>query len=75
MPYRDFTEKELRWIKGFEKVMKVAPNSLFMFVGSGVTIYALDENGQRYMKENLSVDSDATNAAIITNIDYDGGDY
>lgn len=74
MEYREFSEKENRWIKSFEKVMKKAPGSLFMFVGAGVTIYPKDENNQRYMNNN-SMDGCATSATIITLMDCDGGDY
>jgi hypothetical protein len=75
--YREFTKEETDWLKSFKRVMKKAPKTLFMFVGSGVTVYAKDENNNRYMArmDNKSVDSDATAEYIETKMDYDGGDY
>lgn len=76
--YREFTETEEKWLKSFQRVMKKAPDTLFMFVGQGVTVYALDENQDRYMVHrsgSLAVDDYATNCIILTKIDFDGGDY
>jgi hypothetical protein len=72
--YREFTEKEKKWLNSFQRVMKKAPNTLFMFVGPSVTIYTKDENNNRYMDAH-SVDGFATSEQIFTDIDYDGGDY
>lgn len=73
--YRKFTAKEIKWLNRFQKVMSDAPKSLFMFVGAGITVFPTDENGQRYMTENGSVDGNANGTGIITKIQYDGGDY
>ena len=75
--YREFTEKENKWLNSFKKIMKKAPKTLFMFVGPSITVYAKDENNNRYMSriDNKSVDSDATAEWIDTNMDFDGGDY
>jgi len=74
MKYRDFTNKEKEWIKKFEKIMKSAPNTLFMFVGSGCTIYTKNENGHRYMN-GTSIDEKAPSIDIISPIEMDGGDW
>jgi len=73
--YRPFTDQEMKWVRKFQKVMNSAPNTLFLFVGSGMTIYPKDENNHRYMNENGSVDQKPESEGIITNIEYDGGDY
>ena len=75
MKYRNFTEKELKWLKSFDKVMKKAPGTLFMFVGNGIAIYAKDENNNRYMTGMGGVDCSATQWVTVTDIDNDGGDY
>lgn len=76
MEYREFTTKELAWISKLQGIMKQAPNSLFMFVGAGaVVIYPKDENGERYMKPNGSVDGDAPEKHAATKMDCDGGDW
>lgn len=72
--YRKFTAKESTWIKEFEKVMKKAPNTLFLFVGSGISVFTKDENNERYMNGD-SVDSQANHVGITTKMEYDGGDY
>lgn len=73
--YRDFTSKEEKWIKDFEKVMAKAPDSLFMFVGSGsVVIYPLTKEG-RYMSYHGGVDPYATSVTVSTKMDCDGGDW
>jgi len=74
MKYRDFTNKEKEWIERFEKIMKSAPNTLFMFVGSGCTIYTKDENRHRYMC-GTSVDGKAPNVSITSPMEMDGGDW
>lgn len=74
--YREFTEEEKKWIKSFQRVMKKAPTTLFMFVGSGsVVVYSKDENNERYMTESGSVDGYATNEIIRTKMICDGGDW
>lgn len=74
--YRDFTEKELKWIKSLQRLMKKAPSSLFMFVGDGITILPLDEHGERYLTEFGGMDScDNNEISIQTPMDYDGGDW
>lgn len=72
--YREFTEDELKWIKSFQRVMKKAPETIFMFVGTGVTIYPLDENNNRYMTEFGGVDGYANGIGIDTPMENDGGD-
>ena len=76
MKYREFTEKELKWIKSFEKVMKEAPETLFMFVGGSyyVNIFSKDESNCRYMNGS-SVDSNAPLISIETKMEVDGGDF
>lgn len=73
--YRDFTTKENKWITRFEKVMKNAPDTLFMFVGAGIVIYPKKNNNERYMTEYGNVDDNAKNRGIFTLIEFDGGDY
>jgi len=69
--HREFTKREEEWIKDFGKVMRKAPRSLFMFVGSGdVVVYA-----GRVMNEHKSVDQYNTNRVIKTNMECDGGDW
>jgi hypothetical protein len=76
MEYREFTDEERKWIKSFKRVMKKAPDSLFMFVGSGaVVIYTKDEHGRRYMNSYGSVDGDAPDVQILTDMECDGGDW
>lgn len=75
--YRDFTEEELKWIKSLERCMKKAPSTLFMFVGGTngtMEIYPKDNNNKRYFK-GYSVDSNAPNVRIKSNIEMDGGDW
>jgi len=73
--YREFTDKELKWLRSFERIMKKAPDTLFMFVGAGFTIYAKDENNNRYMADNGAVDCLANSLSIATEMECDGGDY
>ena len=75
--YREFTEKELRWIKSFEKIMKQAPNTLFFFVGEGQVVFTKDKNNKRYMTNGSdpAVDNNCTNVAIETSMECDGGGY
>jgi hypothetical protein len=77
MKYRQFTEKELKWINQFKKIMLKAPNTLFMFVGSGITILVKDENNNRYLAENSggAMDGMAPNIHISTSLEADGGDW
>ena len=70
MEYREFTEPELKWIRSFDRVMAKAPGSLFMFVGSGFTIYP-----GRYMTDSGSVDPYAPSICVQTELEYDGGDW
>ncbi len=73
---RDFTEKELAWLNKFEKIMSQAPDSLFMFIGEGFTVYVTDEDKKRFIvKGTGGVDSTVTARSIKTNIQYDGGGY
>lgn len=71
--YREFTEEEMKWIKSFERIMKKAPTSLFLFVGPGIVIHA-KENGQRPMNGGV-VDTISTSYDISTPMEFDGGDY
>jgi len=64
--YRDFTKNELKWINSFQKVMESAPNTLFLFVGAGQTIFAKDENNKVYMSKSGGVDSLANSISIKT---------
>lgn len=73
--YREYTELELGWIEAFRKLMAKAPDTLFLFVGSGITIFPLDKTGHRYMGDFGGVDGNANGEGIATKIDYDGGDY
>jgi len=72
--YREFTSKEEVWINEFEKLMKKAPDTLFLFVGEGVSLYPLNEKGERYMNRD-SVDSSCPHKIIITKMQCDGGAY
>jgi hypothetical protein len=74
--YRDFTEEELKWIKSFQRVMKKAPKSLFLFAGDGLlVVYTRSEESKRYMTEYGGVDGYAPNKHIPTQMDVDGGDW
>lgn len=73
--YREFTSKEKTWLKEFEKVMKKAPDTLFLFAGEGVTVYAKNDNNERYMSDSDGVDSYATSVIISTKMECDGGAY
>ena len=73
--YIEFTTKEKAWLKEFDKVMRKAPDTLFMFVGEGVVVYAKDENNERYMSEYGGMDSNATGFSIQTKMECDGGGY
>ena len=74
--YRDFTEEEVKWIKSLKRVMKKAPDTLFMFLGSGsMVIYPLDENNQRYLTNDGSIDGLATNDHVNSPMEMDGGDW
>lgn len=75
MEYREFNKEELKWISSFQKVMGKAPKSLFFFVGAGNTIFPKDENGNRYLKDNGSVDGDCPAIYVSTPMECDGGDY
>ena len=73
--YRDFTELELKWINSFERVMKKAPNTLFLFAAGGINILTLDKNGNRYIGENRSMDQMGPLITIETKMQVDGGDW
>ena len=73
--YRQFTDQELQWIRSFERVMKKAPDSLFLFVGVDIAVYSKDENNQRYVTSAGAIDDNAPNVTILSSIEYDGGDY
>lgn len=73
--YREFTKDESKWLRSFERVMKKAPDTLFMFVGNGIQVYPLDENGNRYMGDSGGVDGSCPHEGICTNMQTDGGDY
>ena len=75
MAYRELTKKEEKWIDEFEKIMAKAPKTLLLFVGPSISIYAKDENNQRYMTEHGSMDQNAPGEEIKTDMDFDGGDY
>ena len=76
MEYREFSEEEEKWIRSFQRVMKKAPSSLFFFIASGTPIvFTTDENGNRYVSSNKSMDQDAPSVLIITDMDCDGGDF
>ena len=68
--YRQFTKDDEKWIRSFERVMKKAPEHLFMFVGAGITIYP-----ERVMGANNSVDQNGPSISIQTPMDCDGGDF
>ena len=76
MEYREFTQEERKWIRSFEKIMKKAPSSLFLFIASGEPIiFPKDEYGSRYVSQNKSMDNCAPSVFIRTNMDCDGGDF
>jgi hypothetical protein len=75
MKYRKFTKKELEWVKEFEKVMKKAPKTLFMFVAGGVLIGTKDENNERYIRPSGSMDNGGNWINITTKMEVDGGDW
>lgn len=76
MDYRQLTNKEKKWIESFKRVMKKAPDTLFLFAGRGtVDIYAKDENNERYMTKDGSVDADAPGDSAPSAIESDGGGY
>lgn len=76
MNYRQLTQEEKKWIESFKRVMKKAPDTLFLFAGSGtVDIYAKDENNKRYMTKDGSVDQDAPGENASSKIESDGGAY
>lgn len=72
--YRNFTEKELKWVRSLERIMKKAPNTLFMFVGTGINIHVKDSDNKRYMNGD-SVDNTSPAISVFTEMDTDGGDY
>lgn len=76
MEYRYFTNEELKWINSFQKIMKKAPDTLFMFVGGSyfINIFSKDENNCRYMNGS-SVDGKAPCISIETDMECDGGDF
>ncbi len=76
--YRPFTEKELNWLQRLERLCKKAPNTIFLFCGSGtLNFYAKNENNERYMTDKMGgvVDQDAANFSIFAPFESDGGDY
>lgn len=73
--YRSFTDKEIKWINRFEKLMDLAPETLFLFVGAGQTIFAKDYNNEVYRTASGGVDGNANNVSISTPMECDGGDY
>lgn len=74
--YRQFTDEELTWIKRFRRVMNQAPDTLFMFNGSGsLIVYTKDENNDRYVTAHGAVDDDAPCMEITTTMETDGGDW
>lgn len=76
MEYRDFTDQEIKWIKSLERVMKKAPDTLFMFIGAGsMIIHPLKENGNRYITDTGAMDGNAPGEYIPTKMVMDGGDW
>jgi hypothetical protein len=79
MEYREFTEEELIWIKSFQRIMKKAPNTLFMFVGGSqgtCYIYPKKPDGDRYMTgRGGGVDSNAPSIDVVSPMEMDGGDW
>lgn len=73
--YRKFTPDELKWIRSLERVMKKAPNTLFIFIAGGMFIFCKDEFNERYMTESGSMDADAPCQTISSEIEMDGGDF
>ena len=80
--YREFTEAEEKWLRSLQRVMKKAPETLFMFIGSGsMVIYPLKDDGSRYMTGDRGddntggVDGDFTSMSIINQMECDGGDW
>lgn len=78
MEYRRITEEEKKWVKKFEKVMKLAPSTLFMFVGGSyghVWIIPKDEKNERYLDRERMDPNHPDMICIFTNMDCDGGDW
>jgi len=75
MDYREFTEEETKWLNSFQRVMKRAPETLFMFVAGGILVGTLDENNERYLAEVNAMDSKANWVSVPTKMEVDGGDW
>jgi hypothetical protein len=75
MNCREFTEDELKWLKSLNRVMKKAPDTLFMFVGAGQVIYPKDENNNRYQSDIGGVLGCDEYFMVDTPMEMDGGDY
>lgn len=75
MDYREFSEEETKWLKSFKRIMKKAPDTLFLFVSGGVLIGTKDENNERYIAESGGMDNDANWENVPTNMEVDGGDW
>jgi hypothetical protein len=78
MEYREFTKEEEKWIRSLERVMKKAPNTLFMFCGGSygsMYIMTKDENNQRYLAPGGAMDSKTTLTEISCGCEVDGGDW
>jgi hypothetical protein len=74
--YRDFTDKERRWLKKFVNVMDEAPDTLFMFCGAGsLIVYTKDDENIRYTLGHGGVDDGAPSMEIRTDMETDGGDW
>lgn len=75
MKYRQFTEEEEKWIREFKKTMGKAPETLFMFIAGGVLIGVKDENNERYLKYDGSMDNEQPWIHVKTKMEVDGGDW
>lgn len=69
------TRKEKAWIKELQKVMKKAPQTLWLFNTGSMHVLRLGEDGRPVFKNNHSVDQDYVVANIDHTIPSDGGDW
>ena len=74
---RDLTPEEERAIRALERVVKIWPESLWLFSGAGsLCVMRKDENGERIMRMAGGSESVDCRAVVATiDIDNDGGDW
>lgn len=74
---REYTEEEKKWIGRLKRVMKDAPETLFMFVGGSsfeLVVMPKDENGERYLN-GYGMAQTHNLIHIESPIEMDGGDW